>query len=636
MTSMTHEPTSRIRASLSCSRARARASTFALFGLALGMLAACDPPEQDVFKSQGGISPDPTGIIAGSVLYVGPRPTCEYEGDRPTRVVGRVLLTLFLYDNPPPPEGRATTALNLYAIPGEDLFALADCRARDADVDLGEQLTRSTPLYWPQIELGRGTTEVVYQIRGFYDTDEDMLPFFSVRNLPTSGDIIGAALADPQDPSRGLLRIRLPGVERAPNGYRREGVIVALGNNVWTERPAFEASPSNRYLESDIAISVVRDNPAATVEAIWEKTCETNARGCGFTLRQLEEDAVSESFAAGGVELDFDPQKYAWIGQPVDILTVEQGAPDVARPDGAPDPHPLLGANAGVPYVTPIVIMTRTAPTADQATIETAARIPNVRLIGSPLLDATGTGPAHRVQLGELPVAVPPAAVVELDPVDTECRVPYLAAGNFLQAYEARFTTCHELPTGIYGVSTIQGAGGGEKVDEPDMDISESGVVFNDSVLPGQAWTLPNDLALEAQVGVGKTLPSQGRNQLFMVFDPDPDQTGDCTTAIDADTLTKEEVEYRGICTDGEDHRVENPEGVDGQACLPAHCCDNVKHLCGLPPCPPCDDETGNCAGVSVGGRWVLSGPTRIDRITDDGWRVPNCIPFEMPALCCN
>src|SRR5688572_9117381 len=101
MTSMTHRLTSRIRASLSCSRARARVSTFALIGLALGVLAACDPPQQDVFKSQGGISPDPTGIIAGSVLYVGPRPTCEYSGGRPTRVVGRVLLTLFIYDNPP-------------------------------------------------------------------------------------------------------------------------------------------------------------------------------------------------------------------------------------------------------------------------------------------------------------------------------------------------------------------------------------------------------------------------------------------------------------------------------------------------------------------------------------------------------
>jgi hypothetical protein len=633
MTSMTHRSTSRIRASVSRSRARARASTFALFGLAFGMLAACDPPEQDVFKSQGGISPDPTGVIAGSVLYVGPRPTCEYEGGRPRRVVGRVLLTLFLYDNPPPPEGRATTALNLYVIPGEDLFSLADCRGQNDEVDLGEQLTRSTPLYWPQIELGRGTTEVAYQIRGFYDTDEDMLPFFSVRNLPTAGDIIGAALTDPQDPSRGILRIRLPGAERAPNGYVRDGVIVALGNNVWTERPAFEASPSNRYLKSDLPISVSRDNPAQTLINIWEDSCETNTRGCGFSLLQLEEDAVRASFAAGDVEIDFDPEKYAWISAPVDIVTVRQDAPDENRPDGVPDPHPVLGANAGVPYMTPIVIMTRAAPTTDQATIETAARIPNVRLIGSVLLDDTGTLLAHRVQLGELPVAVPPAAVVELDLSDTECRVPYLASGNFAQAWESRFAICHELPTGIYGISAIQGAGGGEKVSEPDTDISESGVVFNGSILPGQAWTLPNDLALEAQVGAGKTLPSQGRNQLFMVFDPNFEQTGDCATAIDADTLTRRDVVYRGICADGADHRVENPEGLDGQACLPAHCCENVRHLCGLPLCPPCDDDT--CPGVDVGGRYVLSGPTFIERTTDDGKRVPNCLPFELPALCC-
>jgi hypothetical protein len=633
MISTTHRPLASIRASL-----------FALFGLSLGMLAACVPPEQDVFKSQGGISPDPTGVISGSVLYVGPRPSCAFDDNgRAERVIGRVLLTLFAYDNPPPPEGRATTALNLFVIPGEDLFSTSDCRPQSVPVDPSEQLTKSIPFYWSQIALGEGSEEAVYQIRGFYDSDEDMLPFFSVRNLPTAGDIIGAALADPQNPSRGLLRIRLPGAESAPNGFIRKGVIVALGNYVWTERPAFEASSSNRYLESDDPVPVTLDadsglpNPTQTVLNVWERTCEDPlARDCGFSLLQLDQDATRESFAAGDVQLDFDPEKYAWVSAPVDIVTVRLDAPDESRPDGEPDPHPLLGANAGVLWFTPIVIMTRTAPTADQANIELAARIPNVRLIGSTLLDDTGTGPAHRVQLGELPVAVPPAAVVELDLFDSECRVPYLAPGNFAQAYESRFTTCAELPTGIFGISTIQGAGGGEPVAESDPDISESGIVFEGSVLPGQAWTLPNDLAMEDQVGAGKTLPSQGRGQLFVVFDPNSEQSGECATAIDAEseTLTKREVNYRGICADGEDRRVENPAGVDGQACLPAHCCDNIQHLCGLPLCPLCDAQT--CPGFDFGGRQVRSGPTKIDRITDDGWRVPNCIPFELPALCCN
>lgn len=622
MRSMTHRSTATIRASL-----------FALFGLALCTVSACDPPEQDVFKSQGGISPDPTGAIDGSVLYVGPRPTCEYQGGRARRVVGRVLLTLFQYDNPPPPEGKATTALNLFAIPGEDLFSTADCRPQNAPVDPSERLTKSVPFYWSQIELGKGNEEAVYQIRGFYDTDEDMNPFFSVRNLPTAGDIIGAALTDPQDPSLGLMRIRLPGVDSAPNGYIREGVIVALGNYVWTERPAFEADVEDRFLATDEAVPVSLGNPALTVISTWEKTCATGGRNCGFSLHQLQEDAVQTGFAAGDVELDFDPEKYAWISAPVDIVTIRSGAPDLARPDGVPDPHPVLGSNAGVPYFTPIVIMTRTAPTADQAAIETAARIPNVRLVGTTLLDDTGTTTRHRVQLGELPVAVPPAAVVELDLLDNECRVPYLAPGNFAQAWESRFAICHELPTGIFGISTIQGAGGGEKVEEPDSEISQSGVVFEGSVLPGQAWTLPNDLALEEQVGAGKTLANQGRNQLFMTYDPKPDVTGDCETAIDADDLRRRPVIYRGICAEDEDHLVENPEGIDGQACLPQHCCDNVKHLCGVPLCPRCDDTT--CPGIDVGERYVLSGPTSIVRITDDGWRVPNCVPFEMPPICC-
>jgi hypothetical protein len=629
MTSTTHRPFPSIRA-----------SRLAFLGLALSVLCGCDPPEQDVFKSQGGISPDPTGVISGSVLYVGPSPSCEYDGNgRARRVVGRILLTLFAYDNPPPPEGRATTALNLYVIPGEDLFSTADCRPQNAAVDPSEQLTRSIPFYWSQIMLNEGSKEAVYQIRGFYDTDEDMLPFFSVRNLPTAGDIIGAALTDPQNPSEGLLRIRLPGAESAPNGFIREGVIVALGNFVWTERPAFEASPSNRYLKSDDPVRVTLDadtglpNPARTVLNVWEGTCENAGRDCGFSLLQLEQDATRESFEAGDVQLDFDPEKYAWISAPVDIVRIRPDAPDENRPDGVPDPHPVLGANAGVPWFTPIVIMTRTAPTVAQANIELAARIPNVRLIGTTLLDDTGTGPAHRVQLGELPVAVPPAAVVELDLFDTECRVPYLAPGNFAQAWESRFTTCAELPTGIFGISTIQGAGGGEPVPESDPEISESGIVFEGSVLPGQAWTLPNDLAIENQVGNGKTLPSQGRGQLFVVYDPDPGSTGDCATALDSNTLARREVKYLGICADGQDHRLENPAGVDGPACLPAHCCENIQHLCGLPLCPLCDEQT--CPGLDFGGRQVRSGPTRIDRITDDNWRVPNCIPFELPALCC-
>jgi hypothetical protein len=596
-------------------------------------------PEQDVFRSQGGISPDPTGVISGSVLYVGPRPSCEYRSGRATRVIGRVILTLFAYDNPPPPEGKATTALNLYVVPGGDLFTTADCRPEGAAADPTERLTRSLPFSWSQVALG-GKVEIAYQIRGFYDADEDMNPFFSVRNLPTAGDVVGAALTDVQNPSRGLLRIRLPAASSAPNGYIRRGVIVALGNYVWMERPAFQASASHRYLSAEARVSVTpktdgsgEPNPAATLENMFESLCETTDSGCGFSLQQLEPDAAQDALAAGGVELDFDPEKYAWVSEPVDIVTVNPGAPDDARPDGLPDPHPLLGANAGVPWFTPLVIMTRTAPTAEQAAIEARAGIPNVRLIGSVLLDAAGTGPLHRVQLGDLNVAVPPVAAVELDLLDNECRVPYLAPGNYLQAFESRFTYCHDLPTGIYGISALQGVSGGARVAEPDPEVSQNGFVVDGAGPAGQAWTLPNDLAVAEQVGAGKTLASQGRAGLFMVHDPDPDGSGDCTTALDPLTLMVETVRYRGICGPEEERRLENPTGIDGQACLPQSCCDGIAHLCGVGLCPLCSGET--CPGIELGGRNIRSGPTRIVRTTATGKAVPDCVPFELPALCC-
>src|SRR5512134_3849747 len=85
----------------------------ALLGCGLG---ACTQPSQDDFRSEGGIAPDPVGVIEGSVVYVGPPPTCDMDGDDPTRVRGRVILTLFEYDNPPPPEGRARSAENLLVI----------------------------------------------------------------------------------------------------------------------------------------------------------------------------------------------------------------------------------------------------------------------------------------------------------------------------------------------------------------------------------------------------------------------------------------------------------------------------------------------------------------------------------------
>lgn len=623
-----------------------RTSLAILVGSGLVCASACFEPKQDKLKLEGGMSPDPTGTIEGSVLYLGPRPRCIYEDGEPKEVRGRVVLTLFEYDNPPPPEGKATSALNLMFVDGKNLFTLDDCTAEGDEPDPSDTITRSVPFSWSQIKLT--ADEASYQIRGYYDADEDMIPFFSVTNLPTAGDVVGAALVDAVDPSQGLVELSMPAIADAANGFVREDVIVTLGNYVWLERPVAELSANARFLPSDRTITVRQTQTGqidiqATLNELWLQTCgESNKDDCGLQLQQLDEAEVSDTFAVADVKLNFDPEVYAFASEPVDILSVQLGERDLPRPDGVPDPHPLLGSNLGVPWFTPIVIMTRTAPTPQMAATEQRAGLPAVRLIGSVLMDDT-SGPVKRMTRDAIDIAVPNVAAVELDPRDPACRLPYLAPGNLTQAFEARLTYCSELPTGLYGVSALQGIAGGARVEESDPDVSDTGYVINGGGPSGQAWTLPNELALSDQVGEGNTLEGQGRGGIFVVYDPKPDQTGDCTKAPDLQDpevpLRPRKVNYRGLCEDGEERVIENPEGqigagMDGQGCLPESCCEGIKHLCGLELCPLCDDET--CPGLNLDGRDIRQGPTSIVATSDTGKSIPNCVPFEMPSLCCD
>jgi hypothetical protein len=619
---------------------------------ALSLSACGDGPKQDDFKSQGGISPDPTGIIAGSVLYNGPRPRCEYQHGKPSRIIGRVVFYLFEYTNPPPPEGRATTAINIMFRNPEGLFTLSDClpegKVYDPSDPSEELITRSVDYSWVQIKLEK--TAMDYQIKGFYDTDEDMNPFFSVRKLPTQGDIAGAALEDVQHAEDSpFLHVVMPAAsdEVAQNGYRVQGVIVALGNYVWLENPA---SKLNELRFMDATRTVVPRQVAgsstidieATVNEAWANTC--NGRlGCGLEIEQATEEEFGEAFETGGIDIDYDPATFAYVSEPIDVVTIEQDAPDVTRPDGIPDPHPLLGANLGVPWYSPMFIMSRLAPNADMQKIETATGIPPVRMIGSVLFKNGATPedpplPEKRVRLGSVEVAVPAIAAVELDPTNTQCRLPYLAPGNLTRAFESRLTYCSDLPTGVYSLNVLQGLVGGERV-EADSDVSDTGYVYNNGRPSGQAWTIPNELGDEEQVG-DAALESQAPGTAFVLYDRNLDGQGDCRVAQDPDNnLVVRPVNYRGICEDGESFRIENPAGavgagIDGPGCLPAVCCEAVSHLCGVPLCEPCDEES--CPGLNLGGNHpIRQGPTKIVSTTKNGKSVPNCVPFPLPTLCC-
>ncbi len=593
--------------------------------------SGCQDPKQDDFQSKGGIAADPEGIMQGSVVYLGPRPKCEYADGKPTRVRGRVILTLFEYDNPPPPAGRATSALNLLAISGSKVFSLDDCLPDGDPTNPAEKITRSVPFEWPTIALNP-VKSMEYQVRGFYDFDEDMNPFFSVKRLPTAGDIVGVALNDVTDPGKGLLRIQFPSREDAKNGFVRSGVTVALGSYVWTELPAFQLDPKHRALNAQsfidpvIDFAVLRADVPATVRRVWNLTCSSASPPdtCGLSLQSLKESVVGDTFAEAGIELDFDPKRYAWFVEPVDIRTVNMGAPDTAVPDGLPDPHPLLGSSLGVAWSTPIVLFLRRATTTAQGKIEALAKLPSVTLVGSVLPDEVAI---QRTFVGSMNIAVPPLAVVDLNPASTACRVPYAAPGNLTPTFEDRIAQCSDLPTGVFAINVLHGVAGGVRVNEPDATISENGVLIEGGGPSGQVWSVPNELAEPVQVGKDYVLQSQGGDGMFVVHDPEPTKTGNCKVAKDpAMQLAERPVNYRGICKAGDEPINENPVGVDNVGCLPSLCCDAVRHLCDVPL----------CAFEKVNGLNVRTSPTKI--VKEDkknGYNVPDCVPFAMPDLCC-
>jgi hypothetical protein len=598
---------------------------------ALGLVPACDDLKEDKFISQGGISPDPTALLEGSILYIGPRPTCLYKPDGSfDRVQGNVVLTMFEYDNPPPPEGTATSAVNLFFLSGSEVFEQGDCLAAGSAPNFDDRITKSAAFLWSGVPLN-ATRALDYQVRGFYDADEDMIPLFSVTRLPTQGDIAGAALNDVQDASKGFLRITLPKLSDAPNGVVRQGISVALANPVWTERPAFRLD-ENRRLAADAPFvpglklggaAIAADGPLS-LRNFRALTCKAGAGdgvGCGLTLQRLgADDAAKLATSAVGLDVS-STSSYAFYAQPVDIKTVmlkPAGDPnmasglDLARPDGKPDPHPFLGSGLGVPWFSPIVLMQR-LPDPAQAAIEAQARIPRVLLVGSVLLgdDLLPTKSAYG-QSGA-PVAIPPVAAVELITGRADCRVPYFPPGTPGIVTDGRLGHCDELPTGHYAVNVLAGIAGGRPGASADFPArSDSPVAISGGTYSNQSWSVPNELGDPAQVGEANTIVDQGYAGTFVIHDPSPEKAACGSTTL------------QGICAAGPEI-IENAIGVDSTFCLPRDCCEPVVHLCGLPTCAKMETADGN----------IVASPTTITGTAPNGAGIPSCVPFELPWQCC-
>jgi hypothetical protein len=466
--------------------------------------------------------------------------------------------------------------------------------------------------------------------------------------------VIGGAVEDAQAAVPVMTRIALPAFDDARDGYLKDNVLVSLGRVVRTERPAFRLGKT-RSLSSESKLEVPVDPEKLRTELATCLTtpyeCVDRARllglmreaacaaadpsaDCDLSIHALAEDEVAETYARAGLAPSFEPEDRAFFARAVDMKTVRAGRPDLPIPDGLADPHPLLGASANVPWYGPIVLMQRRA--LDEATqkLERAAAVPEVLMIGSVLLDDTGAAPVQSAFADSVPIAVPAIAAVALDPARPACRVPYVPPGNVTNSYETVFTHCSELPTGVFAVNVFSGVAGGEREDDAQ---SELGFVYRGGQDSGQSWSLPNELADPEQVGNDVVLADQGRAGLFVVHDPNPDETGDCTQATDPSAVLGGgglvDVEYRGLCGDDEPALFEAGPGVDAAGCLPADCCDAVRHLCGVPLCPFCDEAT--CPELAEAGLAVRRGPSAVQVPKDGGPAVPDCVPFAMPRVCC-
>ena len=582
--------------------------------LAASALATCTDPNVDTFESQGGAGPDPLGLISGSVVYSGPPPACDQDG----HVVGNVVLLLFDYDNPSPPDGLATSARNAHSIPGDVLFGSARaslCACRETDT-CPAVATVSAPFDWPGIAQGRE-----YQVRAFFDTDGDFSPFFGVRNLPTRGDVAGGAVEDARAIAPRFVRVAV-GTRETPDGRDNDGdgmvdeegevhvnrfgahvsgLTVTLGLQQPYERPYYTigydpevTAPTQPELCNNPSPGEFRPclsaqaklPPPSLTDPVMRVGFLYNPLPLLFSILQYDADDPADPVTAvlnrAGISYDPSAARFLLAYEDVDRDLVYNELPD--------DGHAILGS-AGVQSFFPRVVLARR-----QTPAQTMRGEPRILMIGTvnPLLyldpiDGIAAPPAagqpHTVAcppgaagcrmtvnpVQQMPVVVPPVAVQLLNPTSLSCVVPILGPETDRERFiprdamtnpagATRFVVCRELPLGDYA--------------------------FNIVNQTGQAWTVPNDLGRgigaeegspedlvlnpRSVLGAGgeRVAPLESQATVLTVYDPDPED---------------------GVA-DGCPAEAANP--VPFNESLIDFCCAPVRHLCANatpPPDPPVD-----------------------------------------------
>lgn len=673
-------------------RLRSRGAVGLIAASAMASLVGCTDPPVDTQQ------PTVTGVIEGSVTYIGRRVDCDYDNGVPVAVRGRILMTLNDVANPLPPLGTATLPADFFAVGGEDIFTdlAADCLPEPANppdpaADAAARavnITRAVEFRWTSVKMGSevaasernpdGTIPQSvadahakhYTIQGFYDQEGDFNPLFSVAQSTSAGDIAGAALKDPlnSDPvlAAQFRELRFESTSVEPLGTVVSAVGVTLAAPVLTDPPIFRVHDGAISAEAKLTFAAATTTTYPRISlSLYERTSVA-----GDPRSRL--DSTANALNRGGFADYTNPLTYAWYVGPVDVDS--SGDADCPLGGGDLDCHPLEAA-FGYEWNSPVTLMQRV-----RTSIEVAANIPSVALIPN----AGGEMTNPKVQYPEVPLRMFPFAAVLTSPTHAECRAVYFVSGapdiiissSAAQLPQGTVVECNELPNGPYSVNVLGGivATPATHVCPNPMDPacpasipaseSETGFLVTGGQFGAQVWSVPNDFGDYHQVGdtvaSGVTrpdgrvclsaaesdtpgddlcVPEQSTSGAVYIHDPD---------MANAYGRRDPAAAGAGVCT-AYDSFFASADGAWAddpsiETDFNDLCCRPIMHLCNVPLCPyvaggvtPTWADTPAEQNLNVRGS-----PTSITghvNVTVEGVTtrvaIPNCIPFPMPSQCC-
>ena len=357
---------------MSCDRRWFGRARPALVAVAVGALAVagtgCDI---DVFLPIDYLAP--AGAISGYVTYSSV-PPCTAGG----HIVGAAVLLAFEEKLLPPPEGLGTTAAGLTLVSGEVLFkGIRDQLPFDPDGALVCPPPGTAPVVVSAPFAIAPLTAGSYQVRGFYDYDQNFDGGFSLFNLPTKGDIGGGAIANAAD----VLLGAAPEYSSIPQGVRQpdgtwvmpdtgwlvDNVSVTLGLVLPLDRPLFHyADVLDQFFGNDdpAAVTIPSDYQLDTFD-----TLNIAATEASFVRLKVKAGLPADEVDAGSANPFYFPTDNPFFY----VSTTD------ADHDGVADSIP---ESTLVPALAPQGILNKIADSADY----TAQAGPSIILQGVTLL----------------------------------------------------------------------------------------------------------------------------------------------------------------------------------------------------------------------------------------------------------